>query len=134
MERPNKIPKEVLPYIEHLEQELTKFKKSPYSKTYLTIYNQLESFNEQLTIKGDKTLADGTKVKEGFVDLFAEATDKSFDRTKWYFDKILDLNKNLDELRKLMTPDEQKEMAKQIEMKNLGLAEKIALNGRNRTI
>jgi hypothetical protein len=109
MKRPNKIPKEVLPYIEHLEKELGMYKKTPYVKSYLTIYNQLEDFNDQLTLRRKKD-AEGKEYILGRIDLFASKDDKSFDRTKWYFDKILELNKNLDELRKLMTPAEIKEL------------------------
>tara|TARA_R110000868_G_scaffold396177_1_gene668287 strand:+ start:1067 stop:1462 length:396 start_codon:yes stop_codon:yes gene_type:complete len=110
MEKPTKIPKEVLPYIEHLEAELKKFTDSTYSESYLTIFHQLRSFNEQLQIGGEQTRIsdEGVSVtaKKGFIDLFAEKDDKSFDRTKWYFENILSLNKTLEELKKLMTPEE----------------------------
>ena len=46
----------------------------------------------------------------GKIDLFADKDDKSFDRTKWYFEKMLDLAKNLDSLKKMMRTDEQKEV------------------------
>ena len=131
MERPISIKdKEAIKYIEYLENELQRFKSSPYVKTYLTIYNQLADFNDQLTITTKQV--NGETVNLGRVDLFSETTDKSFDRIKWYFEHILELNKNLDELRKLMTPLEQKELNKQLELKNLGVAERIALkNGRS---
>lgn len=108
MQQPSGIKdKSALAYIEYLQKELEtakikldKFEKSPKVKTYLTIYNQLDSFNEQLTV--------------GKIDLFAEKEDKSFDRTKWYFENVLDLSKTLDELRKSMSPDESKEVERKL--------------------
>ncbi len=116
--------KSALAYIEYLQNELEtakvkldKFEKSPKVKTYLTIYNQLDSFNEQLTI-GESTqiTVDGivATVQKGKIDLFAEKEDKSFDRTKWYFEHVLDLSKTLDELRKGMNPDESKEVERKL--------------------
>ena len=59
MERPTftKISPEIRTYIEHLESELYLFKNRPYTKTYITIYRQIESFNDQLTIK--RVMIDG---------------------------------------------------------------------------
>lgn len=106
MNRPTNIKeKSALAYIEHLEASLRLYENSPYLESYVTIYNQLKSFNEQLVIE---ISLDGTV--KGKIDLFAEKEDKSFDRTKWYFENILDLNKTLDSLRKLMTPEEVKEI------------------------
>ena len=113
MARPLKIPKDILPYVEELEAKLKLYESSPYLDSYLTVYNQLKSFNEQLIIGSEVTSVneEGIRIteKKGYVDLFAVSTDKSFDRTKWYFENILDLNKTLDALRKLMTPEEVKE-------------------------
>ena len=131
MERPIIKDKVALQYVEYLEGELKKFTESSYCESYLTIYNQLASFNEQLKIEGEITSLndEGVSVtkKKGFIDLFAEKDDKSFDRTKWYFENILDLNKTLDELKKLMTPQQQKEIQEKIKIEGLGTAEKIAL-------
>ena len=135
MERPIIKDKVALQYVEYLEGELKKFTESSYCESYLTIYNQLASFNEQLKIEGEITSLndEGVSVtkKKGFIDLFAEKDDKSFDRTKWYFENILDLNKTLDELKKLMTPQQQKEIQEKIKIEGLGTAEKIALKNKN---
>jgi hypothetical protein len=121
MERPSKIPKEVLPYIESLENELNVFKLSPYVKTYLSILVQVDNFNNQLTSQK--------------IDLFADKDQKEFDRSWKYMLESVDMLEKLDKLRKLMTPEQQKEAQKQIDIKNLGMAEKIALksagNGKN---
>ena len=104
--------------IEELEKELRIFKESPYVDSYITIKKQLDNFNSQLSAK--------------MIDLFAEKEDKSFDKTKWYFEKILDLNKTLDALRALMTPDQQADLKAKEKLEGLSVAEKIALNGSGR--
>lgn len=121
MEKPNLKSlkdKSVIDYIEYLESELSIFKKSPNVESYLTVYNQVSSFNTQLQLGEQKTEVgeDGIKVtvQAGFVDLFASKDDKSFDRTKWYFENILQLNKTLAELRKLMTPEDIKNLNKKM--------------------
>ncbi len=118
MEKPIIKEKAALAYIEYLEGELALFKKSPNVESYLTVYNQVRSFNQQLQLGEAKTEigSDGIKVatQQGFVDLFASKDDKSFDRTKWYFENILQLNKTLAELRKLMTAEEIKDLNKKI--------------------
>jgi hypothetical protein len=135
MERPTKIPKDILPYVEEIEGKLYVYENSPIVESYVTIYNQVRSFNKQLQLGKEETTIseDGIEVfvQSGFVDLFADKEDKSFDRTKWYFENILDLNKTLDELRKLMTPEQQKEANEKVKHDNLGIAEKIALNSKN---
>jgi len=125
MKKPIIKEKEAIKYIEYLESRLLMFEKSPHVKTYLTLHSQLESFNDQLTIKTEEGKTTGV------VDLFGEATDKSFDRTKWYFDKILDLNKNLDELRKMMDVGGVKELEKQLAYDSLPMAERMALKHKN---
>lgn len=136
MERPIIKNPKVLAFVELIESELKKFTDSPYSESYLTIYNQLSSFNNQLQIGEEETIIDSegisVQIRKGFVDLFAESTDKSFDRTKWYFENILDLNKTLDELKKLMTPEQRKEIEEKIKMDGLGIAEKLAISAKNK--
>ena len=116
--------------IEDLEKELRIFKESPRVNTYLTIYNQLESFNQQLKIE-DKRSGDGIAQK-GFIDLFADKDAKEFDRVKWFFDRAIDLNKDLDTLRAQMTPDQQADLKAKEKLEGLSVAEKIALNGSGR--
>lgn len=105
MKKPSGLKGETLKYVKYLQDRLRAYEDSPYLQTYQTIDRQLRSFNEQLTIKEDGS---------GKIDLFAEKDDKSFDKMKWYFDKILELNKNLAELRRMMT-------TKEVEMINQGV-------------
>jgi hypothetical protein len=116
MKKPVIKDREVLSYVEQLEHKLKFYEESPYFESYRSVRKQLDNFNEQLHITP--------------IDLFAESTDKSFDRTKWYFDKILDLNKTLDELRKLMTPDEERRINQEKKIESLSVAEKLALKGK----
>ncbi len=139
MERPAVIKdKAALAYIEYLEFELNKFKSSPYLKTYITISNQIDSFNEQLTIQTVKEVevklpggeSQFVDVVPGKIDLFADKDEKSFDRGWKYLNECVDLNKKLDELRKLMTPEDVKELQKQTDLNNLGMAERMALKNK----
>jgi len=130
MERPVIKDKAVLAYVAEIEQKLLIFETSPIVETYLTVYHQIRSFNKQLKL-GEETFElneDGVKqsTQNGFVDLFASKDDKSFDRTKWYFENILSLNKTLFELRKLMTPEQKDEVEKKL-LSEAGTAEHLAL-------
>lgn len=129
MDKPTIKDKAVQAYVESLEAELEKYKRSPYLKTYITLSNQLDNFNDQLKIRKDKIIVDGNpvEVEAGVVDLFADGKDKSFDRVKWYFDNMLSLNKQLDDLRKLMTPEDNKKLQEAEKLGKLGLAEKLAM-------
>ncbi len=106
--------KEALAHIGELENKLAVYERSPYLKTYITILNQIDSFNEQLTIQTVEKTIEGQKVEVeyGKIDLFADKDSKEFDRGWKYLNECVDLNKKLDELRKLMSPEEQKEARK----------------------
>lgn len=139
MERPPIKDKAVLAYVEDLESELRKFKTSPYLKTYITISNQIDSFNEQLTIQTVKEVeikvpggaSQFVDIIPGKIDLFADKDSKEFDRGWKYLNECVDLNKKLDELRKLMTPEDLKELQKIEDLKNLPMAERMALKSRD---
>lgn len=98
--------KKALSRIEELEKKLSVYERSPYFKTYITISNQIDSFNQQLTIR--KEQKEGREIEVGKIDLFAEKDSKEFDRAWKYLNECIELNKKLDELRKLMTPEEKK--------------------------
>lgn len=108
--------KSIASYVEQLEKKIRQYEESPYFESYKSVRKQLDNFNVQLLNTP--------------IDLFAESTDKSFDRTKWYFDKILELNKTLDELRKLMTPEEQARLQEAKKVEGLSVAEKLALSNK----
>lgn len=116
MEKPIIKDKAVDAYVQYLESRLKEYEGSPYLESYTSVKKQLDNFNKQLLVNP--------------IDLFADSTDKSFDRTKWYFDKILDLNKTLDELRKLMTPDQERKLSEEKKIESLSVAEKLALKGK----
>jgi len=133
MERPKITSKEVLAYVEYLEQELDKFNQSPYKATYITLKSQIDSFNEQLTIGSEETKTieiDGQPHElvtvKGKIDLFASKDAKEFDRAYKYLDDCLGFAKNLAELKKLLTPEERKDIEAKLEQA-APLAERIAL-------
>lgn len=140
MERPTIKDKAVLAYVEEIEGKLKVFTESPFVKTYITIKNQIDSFNEQLTIDESTTVQrvigqdkDGNAITDtyikGKIDLFGDKDSKEFDRSWKYMLESVDMNKKLDELRKLMTPEQIKQVQKaETRSKNrLGFAEKISL-------
>lgn len=133
MNKPQIKDKAIIAYVEYLEGKLKKFEESPIVNTYLTILRQVNSFNEQLSLReSEKTMEDGQKVKvqEGFIDLFSDKDDKSFDRAWKYLNEAELLIEQLDKLRKKMTPEQQRELLEQEKIANLGIAEKLALNNR----
>ncbi len=115
MDRPQIKDKATIAYVTELEEKLSKIERSPYLKSYITLYSQIESFNEQLTIKEPtKTtiMVNGKEIEvdvtPGKIDLFADKDSKEFDRAKWVLLEILGLCKQLDEIRKLLLPEEVK--------------------------
>ena len=138
MERPPIKDKAIIAYVEDLEAQLSAISSSPYYSTYITIKNQIDSFNDQLTIKEPikrKIFVEDTleevEITPGKIDLFADKDSKEFDRAWKYLLESVDLNKKLDELRRLFTPEEAKKADKLLKDQSLGLAEKIALKNAN---
>ncbi len=139
IERPKIKDPLILVYVEDLEKQLEVFARSPYLATYLTIKSQIDSFNEQLTIKAPETKTIFVEGKEesfevipGKIDLFADKDSKEFDRAWKYLNEAPSLIKNLDELRKSLTPEETKKAEKILKDKNLPLAEQIALKNNDK--
>ncbi len=118
MEKPKKIPKDVAPYVEYLEERVKKFESSPYVTSYISLLNQIDNWNKQLSDKP--------------IDLFAESTDKSFDRAHKYFTEQTPYFEQLAYLRKQMSPEEKVEVEAVVRKKKerIAIAEKIAQNGR----
>ena len=56
-------------------EKLSVYERSPYFKTYITISNQIDSFNQQLTIR--KEQKEGREIEVGKIDLFAEKIQKN---------------------------------------------------------
>lgn len=116
MERPTKIKDpETLKYIEYLEGRLSVFETSPYAKTYLTIRNQIENFDEQLTLGQPEqiTIDDHpVTIQKGKIDLFGSKDEKEFERSFKYMLESYSLHELLDKYRSKMTPKELEEANK----------------------
>ncbi len=111
------------PILEKLLSDYQMLMSSPYAKTYITVYNQVEDFNDQLTIKdgetkqrvigqdkhGDDILSDYTP---GKLDIFGSKDDKEFDRAWKYMNDSMSLLETLDKLRAKLSPEEKKQVAK----------------------
>jgi hypothetical protein len=123
MTRPEKVSDKE--YIKLLEAELLRYEESPHVNTYLTIYNQISDWNDQLEIREDERNEDGAA--KGRIDLFSDAEGKSFDRAFKYIDKCDEFSAKLDNLRKMMNPEQEKRLAKEMETSKLGIAERMAL-------
>ena len=138
MEKPPIKDKAVLAYVDFLESKIESILSSPAYSTYVTIKGQIDSFNEQLTIKAPTKVkvfvenkVEEVDITPGKIDLFADKDSKEFDRAWKYLLESVDLSKKLDELRKMLTPDETKKADKLLKDKNIGLAEQIALKNAN---
>lgn len=130
MERPKIKDPEVLKYVTHMEEELQKYRRSPYASTYITLLSQINDWNDQLTIKNTVEVEhEGKKipVTPGKIDLFADKEAKEFERAFKYFGDVLQMIKTLDEIRKLMTPEEQRVAEEKAREQSMGPAEKLAL-------
>jgi len=117
MNKPQIKDKEVAKYVEYIESRLMVYEKSPYKDSYLALLNQINNWNRQLNTTP--------------IDLFADSSQKEFDRAHKFFIEQKPYFEQLEYLRKLMTPLEQKEVAEKEKIKNLGIAEKIALGVKN---
>src|SRR5690242_20194189 len=109
MKRPLIKDKSILSYIEYLEDKLSKYEKSPYVKSYLTVLGQINDWNDQLTIKKVNVEGIGEQTV-GRVNLFAEASSKEFERAHKYFTEMKPYFEQLAYLRKLMTTEEKEEV------------------------
>lgn len=122
-------------YIDHLESELKKVKQSPHYKTYKTIYNQIDNWNEQLTITGEsekyvvgydsKGEAIMASRKKGAIDIFGSKDDKEFERAMKFFLEIGKLSDDLDKLRAKLTPEDKKALEDEERLSNTGTLEKF---------
>lgn len=113
MERPSKIPKDVLPYVEYLEAELKKYTETDYADGYLSLLAFTKNSNEQ--------------IRKNKIDLFGDATQKEFDRGHKYLTEMLPYYENMAKLRALMNPEQVKQLDEKIEQEGLAPAIKIAL-------
>ncbi len=133
MDRPKIKEKDVLAYVEYLEQQLEVFLQSPFKATYITLKSQIDSFNEQLTIGIPETKSIEIEGKPhelvwtpGKIDLFADKNAKEFDRAYKYLGDCGSFANTLAELQKKLTPEERKDIEAKLEAA-APLAERIAL-------
>lgn len=107
---------------DELEEKLNDLLKNEHFESYRALQTAIRSFNSQL-ITSD-------------INLFAGKDAKEFDRAKWYFENMLDLNKTLVELKKMMSPDE----AKALENKDTSTIDSVRedylknLNGKQKRV
>lgn len=116
MERPIIKDEKAKAYISFLEHRLDNYEKSPYLKSYLSLLFQINHWNEQLN--------------ENPINIFADKEAKEFDRAHKYFTEQRPYFEQLDYLRKLMNPDDEKAISEKLKYANLPLAEKMALNNK----
>lgn len=113
MTRPAIKDKAVLEYVEFIENRLAVFEKSPYAKSYLVLLNQINDFNEQLSIRKSKMmnqdLGREVEVVVGRVDIFGSKDDKEFERSWKFFTDGFTLHEQLDKYRGKMTSEEKKD-------------------------
>jgi len=97
MDKPKGIKgKETLEYIEYLEKRNSLYENSPYKQSYLALVNQLDHWNRQLV--------------EAQIDIFAESTDKVFQRAHKFFSESKPYFEQLEYLRGLMTAEDIKKV------------------------
>lgn len=104
--------------------------ESPYYDTYITLYSQIQDWNDQLTIKPEREIiVDNDGIKEtgkitpGKIDLFADKDSKEFERVFKYFSDIVGILDAMDAIRGKLTPEQQKDAAKDRRLtKNKGVA------------
>lgn len=117
MERPIIKDKGALAYVEYLENRLKVYEQSPYVSSYLSLAQTIDNWNKQLFEHQINILNVEDKPK-------FEMAHKFLTEQKPYIEQ-------LEYLRKLMTPEEQREIAKKKSIENVGVAEKMAMNGKH---
>ena len=112
MKKPPLKQGEVKAYVEYLEERLSKYENSPYVKTYLTLLNQINDFNEQLTIQEKEVNVENvpTKMMFGRIDLFGTKDEKEFERGFKYMLEVNALLENIEKIRIKMTVEEKEEV------------------------
>lgn len=127
MVKPKIKDKAISDYVDELESRLSLYEKSPYVKTYLTLLNQLNDFNEQLTIKPEVEVSETRhkkvgedlvpyeykyKVTPGRIDMFGTKDEKEFERAFKYMSDVNKMLDNIENLRKKMSEEEKQEVTK----------------------
>jgi hypothetical protein len=108
----------VLAYIDYLESELKIFTESPHVDSYLSIKRVIDSGNEQIA--------------ENKINLFTEKGQEDYKTIGKFTSELKKLEDHLEYLRLKMNPSQKKQLEAKVKEDSLGMAEKIALNGRKR--
>lgn len=120
MDRPDLKPvkdKNILAYIEFLESIQELITKNSRLRTYIALRQQVDSWNDQITIKEEVTMTvpgteESVKVRPGFVDLFADKDTKDFDRVFKYITEADGIEDRLQKMFEKLTPKEQEDSQK----------------------
>lgn len=120
MEKPIPVIRDkiVAEYVSYLEEQLKKFQQSPYVDAYLTLLRVTSDWNAQ--------------IQSQQIDLFGDKDEKQFDRAHKYLVEQRPYYEQMEYFRNLMSPEQRKELDKKIKDQNLGMAEKIAINGKDK--
>ena len=102
--------------VKKLYEQWSEFYLSPYFKTYITLYRQIEDWNDQLTIKKgtevERIYNEGKESERrethihGKIDLFGSKDDKEFERAFKYFSDVITILNTLDNIREKISPEE----------------------------
>ena len=120
MERPLKIPKDILPYLEYVEAKLRQYEESPLITAYISTLTFVNRLCKQIYTQE--------------VDIFDPENKPIFEMAHKFQTELLPYLETLDEIRKKMTPEQQKELAEKIKIDNLRPAEKIALAAKDNAL
>ena len=115
-EREKATTKQLLEALEIAEAELSPFINSLSSESFMTLYNQLKQWNEQL--------------KERKIDIFSGKDDKSFDRSFKYYMEMKDLLKMLRDIKAEMTVEEKAETEHQLSVEEGSILERNVLKNK----
>ena len=116
--------------VKTLAKEYMHIMTSPYYDTYITMFNQLRNWNEQLKIGDEETIMVGSveaKTQKGKIDLFADKDTKDFDRAFKYFSDVVSLCDALEKMKSKLTPEESQRMTEETTGASYEGARKIAL-------
>lgn len=110
MERPTKIPWNILPYVEYLEHQL----KTPYADSFLSLKRMVDKGNSQ--------------IKNTEIDIFTPEGDAKFKQAAKFSSQLKEWFNQMEYFKSKMSPDEVKK-ATQVVIKSEGVEEYLKENG-----
>lgn len=118
MERPQIKDKSALAYVEYLESQLKLYTESSLLGSYLSIKSLVDAGNEQI------------KQKSKEIDIFTPEGQKAHQSISKFTSQLKAYEEQMEYFRGKMNPAQQRALREQEKMDKLGLAEKMAINGR----